>query len=192
MKIVLFLGSALFLSACGGSGTSGGPSFNTLSSSGNRLIDQYGTAAETDVANMPTSGSATYKGVAAYSSDYSDAASILEYAGTLSELELTADFANSSISGRSYNFKNLDATTTVEGQINVSGAITGNTFNATVSGNTEESYLNQSANVSYDGTASGEFVGTDAEAIRGTGSVTGDAGIYGTYPVWFVWGVERQ
>lgn len=188
----LYFGCTALLSACGGGITSGGPSFDALGLSGQNFIDQYASVAVTDMENMPNSGTATYKGVAAYSSDYSDPDSIIAHAGSLSELELIADFTKSSISGRVYNFKNIDATANVEGQLEVNGLISGNNFTATVNGTTTETYLGDSAVVSYDGSASGNFIGTDSGAIRGTGSVVANAGAKGSGLVWFVWGAENQ
>lgn len=179
------------ISACGGSSTSGGPSFETLSTSGSALLEQYGNAAPTGVDNMPITGTATYRGVAAYSSDSSDPVYIAQYADTLSELELNANFGTSTISGRAYNFKTNVPGVSIDGQVNVNGTISGNTFDADLSGSTVESNEAITANLNYTGTAQGEFVGTDAQAVRGTGTATGDAGILGSYTVYMLWGAER-
>jgi hypothetical protein len=180
------------LSACGGSGTSGGPSFSSLSSTGQSILSQYGSAPATDVANMPTSGTATYSGVAAYSTDSGDPAYLALYAQTLSQLELNADFGTSTISGRAYNFKTIRPGASIDGQINVNGTISGNTFNADVSGSTRESVdAIQNYQVNYTGNVQGEFVGSGADAVRGTGSAIGDAGILGSATVYTLWGAQR-
>jgi hypothetical protein len=186
------LGILASLSACGGSGTSGGPSFSSLSSTGQSILSQYGSAPTTDVANMPQSGTATYRGVAAYSGDSSDPAYLAAHAQTLSQLELNADFGTSSISGRAYNFKTIRPGASVNGQIDINGTITGNTINATLTGSTQESFESiQDYTVNYSGNVQGEFVGSGAEAIRGTGSAIGDAGILGSATIYTLWGAER-
>lgn len=191
LRIMMGCGAMLFVSACGGSETSGGPSFSTMSATGNQLLAQYGSAPATDVNDMPQAGSATYKGVAAYSSEFSDPADIAQYADTLSELELNANFATAEMTGRAYNFKNVDPTYTIDGQVNVNGTITGNTFDAAVSGTTQESVPGASATVTYDGSVQGEFVGSGAEAVRGDGFATASSPGFEDVPIWILWGAAR-
>lgn len=181
------------LSACGGSST-GVSSFEALSSRGQALLSQYGSAPVTDVANMPTTGTATYRGVAAYSSDYSSPVNIAQYATTVSDIELTANFANSTISGRADNFQQrVDPNISMSGQVDVvNGTISGNTFSAALSGTINESGYGLTVPVNYSGSVNGEFVGSGAEAVRGTGTAVGDAGVYGQQTVYTVWGAVRD
>lgn len=191
MRVALWLGTALSLSACGGSSTSNGSSFESLASTGNNLIATYGNAPITDVQNMPQTSTATYRGVVAYSLDYSDPSLILEYAETLSQLELNANFATSQVSGRAYNFENYDPNITVGGQVNVNGSISENEFTGDVSGTTTESGYGESVNVTYDRSVGGVFVGSGAEAIIGTGYAEGSTPGYGSFSVWMVFGANR-
>ena len=141
---------------------------------------------------MPTSGTATYQGAAAYSSTYSTAAGLAAYATTVSDVELLADFANSTISGTADNFKTSVAGVSLSGGMNVNGSITNNTFSAAVAGTVTESGANLTVPVAYSGSVNGEFVGANAEGLRGLGSATGDAGIYGSQNVYVLFGAERQ
>ena len=192
-----FLGMVGALSACGGSSTSSSgsltnASFETLAQSGRSLIAEYGSASPTDVANMPTSGAATYRGVAAYSASFSNPVDIVAYAETVSALEVTADFASSTVSGQATNFQYFDPSVDLNGQINLNGTITGNRFNASLSGSITESAGGITATGNYTGSASGDFVGASAEGLRGTGVATGDYGLFGTESVYTVFGAERQ
>ena len=87
----------LVLAACGG-GSTGGSSFEQLSTKGLNLVSEYGSAPVTQVSSMPT-GTATYRGVAAFSSETSNPNQIIQTARTVSEIEITADFSDSTLSG---------------------------------------------------------------------------------------------
>ena len=186
IKIVTSLaGCSFFLTACGGSST-GSNSFETLASEGRSLIAQYGTAPTTDIANIPTTGTATYEGVAAYSTQYSSPVDISQYATTVSDVTLTADFANSTVTGTADNFHTVSTpNVTLNGSLALSGNITGNTFSTNLNGTVTETITGltgaqASLNgtqlpVSYTGSTSGVFVGSSAEAFRATGTGTGTA-----------------
>lgn len=179
------LGCSFVLTACGGSST-GSSSFETIASEGQALIAQYGAAPTTDVANMPTTGTATYEGAAAYSTQYSSAVAISQNATTVSDVTLTADFANSTVTGTADNFHTVSTpNVTLSGSLSLNGNITGNTFNTNLNGTVTETITGltgaqASLNgtqlpVSYTGSTSGEFVGSSAEAFRATGTGTGTA-----------------
>jgi hypothetical protein len=190
--IILLGSSVTLLTACGGGGGSGA-SFESISSKGLSLLATYGTAPVTDVANMPSSGTANYTGTAAYSTVYSTAAGIAQNATSVSDVSLVADFANSTMSGSSQNFKSYDPNISMSGRINVNGNITGNEFSAAVNGTVTESGYGLTIPVNYSGAVGGVFVGTNADAVRGLGSATGDLGIYGSdVNVNVLWGAERQ
>lgn len=196
MKIdmpIVAVACVTLLSACGGAST-GGSSFEALSSRGQALLSQYGTAPVTNVANMPTTDNATYRGVAAYSSDYSSPIDIAQYATTVSDVELTANFANSTITGHVDNFQQrVDPNISMSGRVDVvNGTISGNTFNAGLSGTVTESGYGLTIPVNYTGSVNGEFVGSGAESVRGTGTAVGDAGIYGQQTVYTLWGAVRD
>ena len=184
--------SIAILSGCGGGG-SGGATFESISTQGQSLLATYGTAPVTDVANMPSSGTATYSGTAAYSLDYSTAAGIAQNATSVSDVSLVADFASSTMSGSATNFKAYDPNISLDGKINVNGVITGNEFLAGVTGTVTETGYGLKIPVGYSGTVAGEFVGNNADAIRGLGTATADLGIYGSdLTVNVLWGAERE
>lgn len=190
LKIVTtIVGSSSLLAACGGSST-GSNSFETIASEGRSLVAQYGAAEATDPANMPTTGTATYNGAAAYSSDYSSAVNIAQYAETVSDVTLTADFANSTVTGTADNFHTVATpNVTLNGSLSLNGTITGNTFSTDLSGTVTETitgltgaeaaYNGTQVPVTYTGSTNGEFVGSSAEAFRATGTGNGTATFLG-------------
>lgn len=191
--LTMFLATAavVTLSACGGSSTGGGQSsFEQLSAEGTDLIARYGNAPTTALSAMPT-GTATYSGYAAYSTQFSSPADIVQFAETLSEVELTANFDTSALNGRAFNFRYVDPAYQVSGDLAIAGNITGNSFDASISGTLTESFEGASLPVNWNGNLSGEFVGSNADALRGTGTATGDAGLFGTFPASAVFGAER-
>lgn len=188
------------VAACGG-GSTGGSSFSQLAAEGDRLVTLYGNATPTNPASMPV-GTATYRGVAAYSSSTSDPSRIVETARTVSALELTANFDADTINGRAYNFQVNEPALpgiTMSGQLDISnGIISGNGLQANISGVLTERYQNISLPVTYNGTLSGAFVGSNAQAIAGTGAAIGtfDGRAYGgsaneTVTSYAVFGAER-
>jgi hypothetical protein len=191
LNALLTTTAVLALAACGGSSTGGsGSSFQQLSTSGINLISQYGNAQATAPASMPV-GTATYRGVAAYSTLYSNPVDIVQFAETLSEVELVANFDTSGLSGRAFNFRYIDPAITVSGELQVTGSISSNTFNANINGTLVESYQGASLPVNWNGSVTGDFVGNNADAIVGTGSAIGDAGIFGSVTANTVFGAAR-
>lgn len=199
-KMHVLLGSCgvIVLSACGGASTSGGSpdgppgegigttSFESLSADAKNLMQKYESAPLSSVAAMPLSGSATYRGVAAYSLDSSDPNSVVQNADALSQIELSANFALSQIEGRAYDFKSFDPNITVEGQIDLEGSISGNAFSAVANGTTSESGYGESFDITYNGSVQGTFVGDSAQALVGAGALTGSAPGLGDFPVWML------
>ena len=190
----------LALAACGG-GSTGGSSFEQLSTKGLNLVSEYGSAPVTQVSSMPT-GTATYRGVAAFSSETSNPNQIIQTARTVSEIEITADFSASTLSGRAYNFKVSEPTLpdiTMSGEVAITnGVISQNQLTADISGTLVERASNIILPVTYNGTVTGNFVGDNAEAAIGTGSAVGSADLspYGgsanfTQTTNIVWGTEK-
>ena len=156
------------VSACsdGAGGSDDAPSFDELVSEGLALEERYEDSSLTSVADMPTSGSATYDGVVGYSTSTSDPDAIIANPETVSSLTLTADFGSSDISGRAYDFQNADGSD-VSGDLEITGgSISGNEFGANIDGT-----LNQAGTtISYDGELAGGFVDEDAGAVVGGGA----------------------
>ena len=182
-KIAIPALACVTLTACGGSST-GVSSFDTIKTKGQQLIADYGTAEVTNVGSMPVSGLATYNGAAAYSREYSDIVDISEYATTVSDISLSANFATSKITGVADNFHTrVSQNISLDGNLSLDGTITGNTFSTnlngtvteTLSGYTgDEAVLNGiSLPVVYSGNTTGEFVGSNAGALRGVGTGIG-------------------
>jgi hypothetical protein len=136
---------------------------------------------------MPTSGSATFSGVAAYG-DTPDVDAILADPTSLSQVEFNADFEDGNLTGRAYNFQSEDVD--ISGQLNISnGSIVDNTFEADFAGTLNEDGFN----VAYDGVVGGGFLNsgdTPAGAMLGYGEGTATS-VFGTYDVYGIFIAER-
>jgi len=187
-KSILSLAAIAALSACGGSST-GPASFTTAStqatfddrvSRGFALGDKYDDAEPTT--NMPTSGTATYAGIAGFADVANfDEADVIGSA----DVSMTASFTatGGSVSGSMTNFLALnDETNQVEalqGSLTIADqTIIDNGFVTTVSGK-----LTSSEDTSdITGSMSGQFIGDQAAAIGATMTLRDgedDAPIYG-------------
>ena len=149
------------ISAC--SSSSGGKqSFDEIATKGQNIIEKYEDADVTPVSAMPTSGTATYNGVAAFS-DVPDAAYIAENAEAIAALRLEANFEDSTIGGEMDNFVDYD-NDRAQGSVQITnGTISGNTFGADLDG--DLTVDGDTATVS--GNMEGAFVGADASAVAG-------------------------
>lgn len=164
IKKLAILPAILALSACGGGGGGGGGTtdFAQRGLQAANLLADYGDAPVTQAANMPT-GTFNYTGVAGFVDGNQSNSFIAQNAGTLADVNLQANFDNSTISG---NFTNFITEDNVRGTGSIdlrNGTITGNTFAANATGA-----------VNYNGTdlvaqgvVNGGFVGDSADAIIG-------------------------
>ena len=126
---------------------------------------------------MPTSGSATYNGVAAYGQTQ-DFDQILENPETMSTVTLQANFASDSVSGQLGNFRDYE-NNALAGSVSLNnGSIAGNSISADLSGNVDS--------IPVAGALQAGFVGPDAEAVVGT--IEAD---YGGKPIYGIFGAER-
>jgi len=158
--------TVLLLAACGGSSSDNDderPSFEQLASRGNALEARLGALEETTV--MPTTGSATYNGVAGFDMGGDNASDML------AELSLQANFADSTVGGKLSNFTTSDGSQ-MEGELNVAdGIMNQQAFDANVSGTLRDG----AESSTFDGTMNGAFLGANADAVSGTmnGSMEG-------------------
>lgn len=176
------LTSLVGLTACGGSDgvvnggdfTAAPVTFSSLATTGTTLANQVDRLEITPIGNMPTSGTARFNGVGAYSASESTFEGVLENPDTLSKVSFDANFAKSSIQGRAYDFKSADGGT-VTGSLNISnGVIDDNTFTADIGGRLN----NRGVPVTYTGDVAGIFAGSKANALAGVGIATGKASGY--------------
>lgn len=158
--LVCVLTAGTLLGACGGGGGGGGGdvprSWAGLNDQWLRLEREWENTPYTDDAEMPRSGTATYRGVA-------------EYGGgeVLSSAEMRANFSNASISGRlhnfQHNFQELD-NIPISGEVAIrNGVITGAEYAADLAG--ELSDTGGIATVTGD--VYGDFSGRRAEMVDG-------------------------
>jgi hypothetical protein len=176
------LTSLLGLTACGGGDgvingsdfTMAPVTFSSLATTGTTLANQVDRLDITPIRNMPTSGTARFDGVGAYSASESTFEGVIENPDTLSKVSFDANFAKSTIQGRAYDFKSADGGA-VTGSLNISnGVIDDNTFTADIGGRLN----NRGVPVTYNGDVAGAFAGSKANALAGVGVATGKASGY--------------
>lgn len=123
MKIyIAAASSALLLAACGGGGGNSQANFSTMESRGTALINKIEDQSATPVNSMPTTGTATYSGIAGFAPSIDDEIQVL------SEASLTANFGASTIAGSLTNFRDYENTAipgTVLIQSGVMGVVVG-------------------------------------------------------------------
>ena len=167
MKIyIAAVSSALFLAACGGGGGDSQANFSTMESRGNALINKIEDQSATPVNSMPTTGTATYSGIAGFAPSINDEIQVL------SEASLTANFGASTIAGSLTNFRDYE-NTAIPGTVSIqSGVISGNQFGADLTG----SLTVDGAAAPVNGTIDGGFVGASGSLIAGIieGTVGGE------------------
>lgn len=171
--------------------TDASPAYGTLTASqlietGNRLEAQYASTAVT--ATMPTSGTASFRGIGAASTTGGSPKIIMDNAISVYEITANVDFSNGSLTGEANNFQSTDPGEIISGSIPISGNFTGSAFTGNFDGTLQES----GTATNYSGSLSGNFVGTDANALVGTGTgnrtVSGDS----SQNIFNYWGLERQ
>ncbi len=177
MKLKIILSPVAFavVSACGGSSDNSDASlasFEDLRDQTDTLYTELETADITDYADLPTSGSATYEGslLLAIATDEVD--------GALGVLEMTADFADSTISGNASNFFNPDQER-VAGSVNfTNGEILEDSGGAFFTTDVSGSVTIAGGSMEIDGESFGYFAGNDGELLTGlvTGSATDTSG----------------
>lgn len=169
------------LAACGDTGGSigGGGSVNLvaeMAEDGAALESEFALIQFTRVEAMPTTGSASFSGVAAYTeSDDIGAISEIEYtsADLVSDVTLTADFAAETVGGWLSNFQSNSA---VYKGIEADIAFTGGTFASydtqyqTFASDIEGEMTSASRSGSVDGLMTGYFV--DRNVLGATGAVS--------------------
>lgn len=174
MPATLVLGT---LAACGGGGGGQLASFDDLSAEQVSLAEAAVAVDRTPVADMPSTGSASYDGVAGFS--IGTMPQTTEDLNILSELALTADFASGAISGSLSNFNSAEGED-IEGTLALTnGQISDNTFTADAAG----TLTRGGAALATDLDMEGAFGGADAALL--TGTATGMAGADDMYGVFW-------
>lgn len=185
-SITLIVGSFVSMSLSGCLATTNSAvTAESLTSDGYDLIARFQTESATSAATMPSTGSATFEGVAAYSSTGGTVQDVIDNASSVSEVTMNANFGTSRISGTANNFRPTQLTNVdqLSGQLNLEGVITGTEFSGTVQGRITE----DGTPVDYGGSIDGSFLGDGALGLVGAGSATAAVnGVYvGTaYGVW--------
>lgn len=174
--------AGVLLAGCGGSGTSSGPAstaFEELFIRGEALDSRLALLEATEA--MPTTGTARYRGIAAFG-DIPDEGAISSDPLALSSVTLTADFADSRLSGSLGDFRGSGGG--VSGRMTLrDGEIVDNGFHARLDG-----AVDLGGGVTLDGRAmSGLFLGAGATAVAGILEGTDGAG----GEVFGVFGAER-
>lgn len=158
-----------------------------------RLGEELDALEPTPVEDMPTSGTATYDGIARTQLSLEPDSEAVSYSVFLqSQVRMTADFGSGQISGDMTNFNTFG--NSVRGSLDIeNGVISGNTFAADVNGIREQGDLEfyareagefvnyGSGDVSVSGAMDGGFLGADAQGLEATmtGTAVLDAGPVG-------------
>lgn len=158
--------SLLFAAACGGGGgggeTKSQPSFAEMAGTTEGLITRMNQRSATPVRSMPTTGSASYTGIAAFAPTFYDDID------TLAEARLNANFANSTITGDLTNFRDYENNVLAGSVAIQNGVISENQFSADLRGNLSSG----GTSVHLDAEMEGGFLGPNADmmvaAIEGT------------------------
>jgi hypothetical protein len=164
----LFAIPVLFaLSACGGSSPKLG--FVELEDRGDALAERFENMEITPLSDMPTTGSATYSGVAGYAPGDINTMTDEEVAALeselVSEMSLTASFVSGEVSGAFTNFSGRDkALGEVSGRIDIlNGEVVDNMLVADLDGRITDDY----GPISVDGELGGVFAGADHRMVGG-------------------------
>lgn len=195
VKFVLTLATLIGLAACGGGGGGGvavpnspQPTLIPLAAEGsynglrnteatvlNRFYNVNGNQIRTPVAQMPTLGSVTYTGMAAFPTRNRTTTVITTNNNTTirrpapqiaARATMVADFANGNVSGTIDQFRD-NADTALPGSLTLNAApITGNTYARTTLSGTYP--VNGTAQPITGVQHSGRFLGPDASGIEGT------------------------
>jgi hypothetical protein len=173
-RLTFAFAGALVLSACSGGGGGGSDNdnapppvtFSSLTTDFDGLISTYGQGfPATQLVEMPATGTATYRGTALYSGTLTQPANIIANPSSASRVALTADFANSAMSGRLGDFRSVDPNTQISGTLDVvGGQIVGNLFDGRVEG----ALTVDGATADHTGaTLFGSFLGSEYDAVSG-------------------------
>lgn len=188
MNMKISLSSIVILSlmsACSSS-SNGNASFDQLAAEGQNLLAKYDDTSVTPESAMPTVGTATYNGVAAFS-DRADADYISNNAEAVASLRLQANFGDSTIGGKMDNFVDYENTSASGSVQIINGTISENVFAANLDGD-----LNiEGQVVPVSGDMAGAFLGANANAVAGFIEADLALGGYGTETLYGVFGAEK-
>ncbi|NPD16822.1 hypothetical protein HOY34_16640 [Xinfangfangia sp. D13-10-4-6] len=176
LRIPAALAVLSLMTACSGGGGDDSPTVEYASDAANaaRLVAETANLSQTSASSMPVTGRAEYDGVVGMA--FGGAPASIASAQMLGEMDLTANFATGQISGEFDDF-NTAAGQELNGALRVTnGRITGNGFAADINGNLTGAGTAPGA---VTGAINGDFLGTNAAAIEGTGSATSTAGNLG-------------
>jgi hypothetical protein len=167
--------SSILLAAC----VSGGKdaSYDEMYSRGKSLVSKFESEDPTPVGAMPTTGTATYSGVAGFGAETSEQVEVM------SQASLAANFATSSISGNLTNFRDYE-NNSIPGSVAIQNtSINGNQFTAPMNG----SLTVNGAPSAVNGTMVGAFGGANANSIAGI-----IEGTVGSQQMYGLLGAEKQ
>lgn len=161
------------ISSCGASGTSPHLNFGTDFASPGLAMVQRVDALPITPSNAMPNGTYTYNGFAGFGSG---SVSSLSELTRISKMTMAANFQTNTFSGSMTKLtseaNNATYNTTYDGTINMSGSISGNTFNGVHSGVWTMNSTNGYVERPYNGTVSGVFGGSGATGIAGTTNST--------------------
>lgn len=164
------------LAACGGGDGGDNPTaeYATDSARASQLIAQTGAQTRTAAEAMPVTGIAEYDGVVGMA--FGGQPASIESAEMIGEIDLRANFSTGTMTGELDDF-NTSAGRELNGELRLSsGQISGAGFSADIDGRLTGT---SAAPGTVSGSIEGDFLGTGADALRGTGTGTSDQGSVG-------------
>ena len=183
MRVGYFAAVAVsVLAGCGGSGDGeevvarppdlDGPdaTFSQIRSDFSDKFATYEPLPPTALSEMPVFGTATYTGSAVYSDRTTDPLAVQANPTRASRMQLTADFSAAEVNGRLYNFRALNPSTVIDGELAMTGIVSGNTFQGGAfgaPGGVSGTLVTNGVPETHGGAFAGNFAGSNAEAVTG-------------------------
>jgi len=162
-----FLLMFALLVGCGG-GTTSLNFGSDLAIPGLAMVNRVDALPATPSGSMPN-GTFTYNGYAGFG--YGSVSSLSDLT-MLSKMQMIANFQTNAFTGTMAQLTNETYSATYDGVINMSGSISGNTFNGVHSGVWTMNSTNGYVERPYNGVLSGLFGGSGATGIAGASSST--------------------
>ena len=138
-------------------------SYQEINAQGDEIVTFLQDEENTNEGSIPTTGTANYAGVAEFGDQGEDFV-------TVSQMALQANFGDSSVSGRFYDFQAPDGA--IEGEVLIDGQVAGQDMTASLDGVV--------GGFAVQGDLNGQFVGQNVQGIVGnlSGSGFDDEGLF--------------
>ena len=137
------------------------------------LLDEIDSMDLTPEKSMPVGGTAHYDGVIGFDGVSDRADFILPGAFMTADLDLDVNFGTNSMTGTASEFRSESDDIEVDGNLGLSGDITGASFSGTLSGQFSQTWYAGTVDIDLDGDFEGSFYGSDAGSLVAAGIAEG-------------------